>query len=184
MMRFYAVIGRHAALLTAALALTACATPPTPYQPIGESRYGYAEEQIDAETWRVRFSGNAVTDRAVVVDYVFYRAAEIAAAEGTDGFIVLKEDIEPEVSYYGSPSPYPYYPHGTFFFGRGHRHSHYGYGVGYGTGTLRADQRYTDHLRIRLFRELAPEDQGQAYDAQAILRTLGPKIVRPPPPGG
>ncbi len=184
MMRFSAIIVRRAALLAAALLLAACATPPTPYQPIGESRYGYAEEQIDAETWRVRFSGNAVTNRAVVVDYVFYRAAEITAAEGAGGFVVLKEDIEPEVSYYGSPSPYPYYPHGAFFFGRGHHHSRYGYGVGYGTGTVRAERRYTDHLRIRLFREAAPEGEGQTYDAQKILETFAPRIVRPPPPEG
>ncbi len=169
-------------ILAAALALAACTALPTPYQPIGESRYGYAEEQIDAETWRVRFSGNSVTDRAAVVDYVFYRAAEIAVAQEADGVIVLKEDIERDVSYYASPNPYPNYPRSAFFFGRGHRHSHFGVGVG--TGTVQTDQRYTDHLRIRLFRDAAPEGLGQAYDAQKILETFAPKIVRPPAPEG
>lgn len=164
--------------LALAIALAACATPPTPYQPIGEARYGYAEEQIDAETWRVRFAGNTATDRAVVEDYVLYRAAEIATANGADGFVVLKEDVEKDVAYYGNT----YQPFGAYHFGHGHHHSGFGYGIGY--GTVRADNRYTDHLRIRLFKTVAPEGQGASYDARAILRVLGPKIVRPAPTDG
>jgi hypothetical protein len=169
------------ALLTLGLLVAACALPPTPYQPADGARYGYSEEQIDAETWRVRFAGNSVTDRAVVEDYVLYRAAELAVAQGTDGFVVLKEEVEKDVAYYGSY--YPPYPYGAYRFGHGRHYSYYGAG-GFGTSTMRSERRYTDHLRIRLFRQIAPEGLGAAYDAQAILRVLAPKIVRPLPDQG
>lgn len=162
-----------AILVVAGLALAACAVPPTPYQPIGaESRYGYLDEQIDAETWRVRFAGNKATDRGRVEDYVLYRSAEIAVGAGADGFVVLKEDVEKDVAYYGTT----HYPYGGFHLGHGHR-SHVG--VGFGTTSLSPRNSYTSHLRIRLFRRRAPEELGPAYDARAILRVLGPKIVRP-----
>jgi hypothetical protein len=163
-------------VLLAALALSACATPPTPYQPIGESaRYGYGDEQIDVETWRVRFAGNRATDRGRVEDYVLYRAAEITVAAGADGFVVLREEVEKDVAYYGTTHA-PYY--GSFFFGHGHR-SHFG--LGFSTSTLRPSNSYTGHIRIRLFRQTAPEGLGPAYDARAVLKVLGPKIVRPAP---
>lgn len=163
--------------VVAGLALTACALPPTPYQPLIESgRYGYSEEQIDAETWRVLFAGNRATDRGQVEDYVLYRSAEIAASAKADGFVVLKEEIEKDVAYYGVT----HYPYGGFYFGhRRHHRSHIG--VGIGTSNVTPQNSYTGHLRIRLFQQQAPEGLGPAYDARAVLKVLGPKIVRPEP---
>ncbi len=163
----------------AVLLLAACATPPTPYEAVGEvSRYGYSDEQIDAQTWRVRFAGNSATDRGQVEDYLLYRAAEIAVAARADGFVVLKEDIEKDVAYHGST----HYPGGAFRFGHFRSGSHIG--VGFGTTSLQPVKRYTGHATVRMFRQLAPEGLGPAYDARAILRVLGPKIVRPPEDDG
>ena len=170
--------------LAAALGLAACATPPTPYQAGGEGRHGYFEDQIDPETWRVRFSGNRATDRAVVEDYVLYRAAEITLAQGADGFVVIRQEVEKDVGYYGTI----HYPHSGIYFGHGRggyrSRSHFGYGFGYGTSSLRPVSSYTDHLRIRMFRDQAPEGLGASYDAEAIMRVMGPKIVRPVPIDG
>lgn len=163
--------------LMAVLLLAACAVRPTSYQAVGEaSRYGYSDEQIDARTWRVRFAGNSATDRGRVEDYLLYRAAEIAVAAGADGFVVLKEDVEKDVAYQGST----HYPGGAFHYGHFRGGSHIGVGVGFGTTSLQPIKRYTGHATVRLFRQLAPEDLGPAYDARAILRVLGPKIERPP----
>ena len=168
--------------IAAVLGLAGCATPSTPYQAAGQGRHGYLEGQIDADTWRVRFSGNRATDRGVVEDYVLYRAAEITLEQGANGFVVVREDVEKDVSFYGNN----YNPHYGVIYGHGRylRRGNYGYGFGYGPSTLRPVNSYTDHLKIRMFRDQAPEGFGPTYDAQAILRFMGPKIVRPAPIDG
>ncbi len=170
---------RTAVMLAAGLALSACAMAPTPYQPSGaESRYGYSDEQVDAETWRVRFAGNSVTERGKVEDYLLYRSAEIALAAGADGFVVVKEDIEKDVTYYGAGYPFGTHVFHSYHFGH-HRGHHSGIGISLGSTALRPSNNYTGHATIRLFRERAPEGLGPTYDARAVVRVLGPKILRP-----
>lgn len=166
--------------LLVGLLAAGCAATPTYYQPALDGGYGFSEEQIDAETWRVRFAGNSVTDRGRVEDYLLYRSAEIAVAAQADGFVVLKEEVEKDVAYYGS-TYYPGYYGGHYWFGRHHYHRHSHFGVGVGTTRLRPVKSYTAHATIRLFRERAPEGLGPSYDARAILRVMAPKITRPPP---
>ena len=58
----------------AALALSACATA-TPYGPAGiDSRYGYSEQRVDADRFRVSFAGNSVTSREQVEMSLLLRA--------------------------------------------------------------------------------------------------------------
>ena len=172
------------AALAASVMLAACAALPTPYQPAADpSSYGYSDEQIDAETWRVSFAGNSVTARGTVEDYLHYRATEITLAAGAEGFVVVKEDIEKDVTYHGAG--YPFGGHISHGFGHGHGHGHYsGFGLSFGTGTLSPINSYTGYATIRVFRRTAPADSGTAYDAAAVLRVLGPKIVRPAPEAG
>ena len=162
------------------LLLGACSTPPTPYQP-GEpvNKYGYIQDQIDGDTWRVGFAGNSATSRFTVEDYLLYRSAEIAVESGADGFVVLQDSVEKDTSYRGTTS-YPYAPfyYGGFAYG-GYRRPYYGGGFGY--SNLTPINNYTAYAKILLFREVAPEGLGQAYDAQAILAALGRKIIRPTP---
>jgi hypothetical protein len=170
-----------AVALAASLMLAACAATPTFYQPAADpSGYGYSDEQIDAETWRVSFAGNSVTARGTVEDYLLYRAAEVALAAGAEGFVVLKEDIEKDVTYYGSVG-YPFGGHISHGFGRGH---YTGFGLSYGTGAMSPTNSYTGHATIRVFRKTAPEGLGTAYNAAAVLRVLGPKILRLAPEAG
>jgi hypothetical protein len=167
-----------AAVLAASLMLAACAALPTPYQPAADpSSYGYSDERIDTQTWRVSFAGNSVTARGTVEDYMLYRAAEVTLAAGAEGFVVLKEDIEKDVAYYGSAG-YPFGSHISHGFGHGH---HTGFGLSYGTGALHPTNSYTGHATIRVFRETAPQGLGTAYDAAAVVRVLGSKILRPTP---
>ncbi len=172
----------------ALLLLGACSTTPTPYQPgVPLNTYGYSQDQIDANTWRVSFNGNAATTRFTVEDYLLYRSAEIAVESGADGFVVLQDSVEKNTAYTGTTT----YPYSPFFYGGyaygGYRRPYYGGGFGYGPGFGYTDltpiNSYTAFARIRLFNELAPEGLGQAYDARAILATLGRKIIRPTPSG-
>jgi hypothetical protein len=168
---------RAVAALAACMMLAACAVAPTPYQPAADaSGYGYSEERIDAETWRVSFAGNSATARGTVEDYLLYRAAEITLGAGAEGFVVIKEDVERDVTYHGVG-----YPYGGPFYGYGHRHYA---GWGYGSGTLSPTNRYTGYATIRVFRRAPPAGPGIAYDAAAVLRVLGPKIVRSAPEAG
>ena len=61
----------------AALALSACATA-TPYGPAGvDSRYGYSDQRVDADRYRVSFAGNSLTSREQVEMALLLRAAEV-----------------------------------------------------------------------------------------------------------
>ncbi|HVY89226.1 MAG TPA: hypothetical protein VG942_10185, partial [Hyphomonadaceae bacterium] len=85
-----------AALAAGALALAACATP-TPYQPLGAETGvsgGYSSQRIASDRYRVRFSGNNLTSRQTVENYLLYRAAELTAQEGYDWFAMNDRDTE------------------------------------------------------------------------------------------
>ncbi|MCG8360615.1 MAG: hypothetical protein MI920_34050 [Kiloniellales bacterium] len=160
-----------------ALLLAACATP-TPYQAAsGESAYGFREERLDPQTWRLHFSGNSVTEREQVEDYLLYRAAELADKEGARGFVVLDRNTERQTHYIGiyQPSFGHFSTHGYF------RSSHYHFlhRPGFGATTLRPIDRYTAHATVRLFDEQPPEGLGVPYDANEVISTIGPRIVRP-----
>ena len=73
----------------AALSLSACETA-TPYQPItaqkATSSGGYNEQQIEANRWKVEFSGNSLTSRQTVERYLLFRSAQLTLAQGFDWF--------------------------------------------------------------------------------------------------
>ena len=46
--------------VAAATVLSACATS-TPYQPAGPDHYGYQEQQIEANRYRISFRGNSIS---------------------------------------------------------------------------------------------------------------------------
>src|SRR5258705_13439005 len=82
---------RRGALLLigpALLALAACETA-TPYQPQmrgNEVSGGYRDRQIEANRFRITFSGNSMTSRDTVETYLLYRAAELPLQHGYDWF--------------------------------------------------------------------------------------------------
>ena len=167
-------------MAAAFLVLAACAAPPTPYQPaLGEGSYGFAEERLDERTWRVSFSGNSSTERGDVENYVLFRAAELAQLYEADGFVVINEDVERDVTYYGGG----YYPHSGVYFGHGfypRRHRRYSsFGFSYAATPSRGVSRYSGQATVRLYRDPAPEGLGPSYNAASVIKTLGPRIRRP-----
>jgi hypothetical protein len=78
--------------------LAGCAKP-TPYQAAAErSGYGYSEQEIGKNQYRIGFNGNGITPRETVDRYLRYRAAELTDEKGFDYFIVgkRKEYIDPQ----------------------------------------------------------------------------------------
>lgn len=75
--------------ILAALALSACATAPTVYQPAaGPKSVGFSELKIEAGRYRITFHGGAGGPAEQVSDYALLRAADLALADGYDWFRV------------------------------------------------------------------------------------------------
>ena len=154
------------------LGLAACGVP-TPYQPAVDGQ-GYTELQIEDDRFRVTFSGNRLTARETVENYLLYRAAEITVARGFDHFVVADWEIERRTTYFSTMIGVG----GGFGYGR--------YDVlgdpfgGFGSATARPTDRYTGYANIVLQRGAKPASQPETYDARAVLRRLAPAVRQPP----
>ena len=143
------------ALLAAATLclLAACASGPTPYQQARDG-FGYSEQQIEDNRYRVSFAGNSATSRQTVEDYLLYRAAELTVQTGHDWFEVVDRDVVQEFSGHGgSPEV----------------------GVGFGGGS--GSGRYTADMDIRVHDGEKPQDETDAYDAFSVISRLQPKVL-------
>lgn len=162
----------------ALLVLSACASS-TPYVSAGTSEgYGFSEQRIENDRFRITFRGNSLTTRETVETYLLYRAAEVTVENGYDYFVVIKDDTERETTYSGS-NDYGYFS----YYGRGRPFPYYGYGYRwdpfYDDVTLRERNRYTAIAYIVLGRGEKPQGETAAYDARQVLENLRSEIVLP-----
>lgn len=159
---------RNGILIIFAAALAACATA-TPYQPVAEG-YGYSEQQLESNRYRVRFTGNSETPREAVENYLMYRAAELTLQNGYGYFVVAARDTEGE----------PGRGSGTGFsigFGSGGHGS--GVGIGLGTVIGGGGERTLAQMDILVFKGSKPAADRNAFDAREVLNNLEPAIRRP-----
>jgi hypothetical protein len=153
------------ASVAACLLLAACATP-TVYGPrTGPNASGFSEMRIEADRFRVSYTGGNGASPDQVADYALLRAAEITVAQGYDWYRVVEQFTQgtagrgPQMSVGG----------GSASFGR--RSS---VGVGLGTSfDLSGGPQLTRNLEIKLGRGVKPDD---AYDATDVIRTIGPRV--------
>lgn len=173
---------RVVAVLVLAGGVAGCAGP-TSYHPAEDGR-GYAEQALEADRYRVTFSGNSLTSRETVENYLLYRAAEVTLAQGYDHFVVVDQDTERHTTYrstfsgvggyggYGLYGPLygPYYA------------PYYGPGAG-GIASASSWPRdsYTAYANIVMRRGAKPADDANAYDARAVIEEIGPTVTRPSP---
>lgn len=156
--------------LSALVALAACASP-TPYQP-ADGGFGYAQQQIEDNRYRVSFAGNSVTARSSVQNYLLYRAAEVTLESGHDYFVMVDDNLERSTRYYGTISP-------MFGAGRFHRYDSAFYDPFFsGTVNARPIDQYTAFADIQVFTGEKPAANPKAYDARDVLRRLEPTIMR------
>jgi hypothetical protein len=147
--------------------LAACAGGPTPYQQ-AQGGFGYSEQQIEENRYRISFAGNSATSRQTVEDYLLYRAAELTVQTGHDWFEVVDRDTVQESSGYGGS------PEVGVGFGGGS-----GFGVGlsmpmFGGG---GSGRYTADMDILMHDGEKPQDDADAYDAFSVISRLQPKVL-------
>ena len=187
-----------AVLAAAALALGACATP-TPYQPNIRGQKvsgGYSEVQLEADRFRVTFTGNSLTSRETVEGSLLYRAAELTVQQGYDWFIIEDREMERQVerSYGRDPFYDPWFyrefsysywrPYWRYYGpGTGWRSWYPYYGDPFWTTEVdvRKVERFEAHAEIAMRRGPLPEERRKALDAREVMARLGPKIgvIRP-----
>jgi hypothetical protein len=90
---------KRIAILSAFLALAACATP-TPYQPADQQHGGYSDKRLAENRIRVTFEGNAATSRETVEDYLMLHAAEVTRDAGYSWFVFDNRNTETQTSYH------------------------------------------------------------------------------------
>lgn len=168
----------------ATLALSACATA-TPYGPAGvDSRYGYAEQRVDADRYRVSFSGNSVTSREQVEMALLLRAAEVTAENGYDWFSTVNRATDRDVRLLRTPDPF--YDHYGPYWGPSWRYYRRGYWSPWGDPfwgnrdfDVREIDRYEASAEIVMARGRKPADDPNAFDAREVIQNLGPRVTRP-----
>lgn len=179
------------ATIAGAMALAACATP-TPYQPAtgqGFYRNGYSDQQIEPDRFQVSFSGNDLTSRETVERYLLYRAAQLTLERGFDHFVLADRDTNVRSRTYSTPN-----------FGGG-----FGWGGGWGPAwryrspafgwrswdpfwgdpffdrsvDIRTVDKYEAMAEIVTGRGPKPANNVRAFDARAVLQSLGPSVTAP-----
>lgn len=166
------------ALASVGIALSACETS-TPYAPAEDRQgYGFTEQQIEDNRFRITFRGNSLTDRETVEDYLLFRAAEVTLEQGYDYFVVVEDDTEKTTTYTGvGPRS------GFAYYGRGRPFPYYGYGYRWGPGYdadyVTERNRYSALAYIVMYKGEKPSDRPTAYDARQVVENLEPRIIRP-----
>ena len=174
--------------------LVACATP-TPYQPNipGQaSSGGYSEVRVEADRFRVGFSGNSLTSRETVEGYLLFRAAELTLQSGYDWFSIVDRQVDKTSRTYVDPDPLyrPWYGPGYGYWRPSWRY----FGGGYGWRTWdpfwgdpfwadRVDVRTVDKFdasaEIVMHKGPKPTDDPRAFDARSVVDNLRPRIQYP-----
>ena len=156
--------------ITVAL-LTSCATP---YQPKSFTG-GFSEIQLDQNTVRVTFNGNAKTPRETVETYMLYRCAEVTLEYGFDYFILLDNVTDVQHGAIVSPGTYQ---SSTNVSAIGPNYATATTTGTYTPGTVTPYQKFGTTATINLFKGVKPTNLLNAYSAQELKGYLEPHIKR------
>lgn len=167
---------------TALLLLAACSTA-TPYGPASQGGgYGFSEQKIEDNRFRINFRGNSLTSRETVENSLLYRAAELTVQQGYDHFIVVENDTEARTTYSGSSYPafYGRYGYGYPFHRPHYSFPYYAYGFGWGypyDSYVREITRYSAVAFVTMHSGAKPDDEPNAFDAREVMANLGPYVL-------
>lgn len=156
----------------AVLLLGACATAiGTAYQPADNKGFGYVEQRIEADRYRVSFAGDGATPPQVVEDYALLRAAELAVAGGYDWLRIVSRVLDQqEKGGVGIGAGV-----GTGSYGR---RSGVSVGVGGDLGTIGGKAFYTSRLEV-LFGKGAKPEGPDVYDAKEVIASIKEREAEP-----
>ena len=162
------------------LAMAACATS-TPYGPASSSGgYGFNEQRIEDNRYRISFRGNSLTSRETVENFLLFRAAELTVQNGYDYFIVVEGDTETRTSYSIPANPAFFGTYGYGYPGRHYAFPYYAYGWGWGypynDRYAREITRYSALAFVTMHKGDKPVDNPQAFDARDVMTNLAPLV--------
>lgn len=166
----------------AALLLAACTTA-TPYGPASKTGgYGFSDQRIEDNRYRITFRGNSTTSREIVENALLYRAAELTVQRGFDYFLVFEQDTEARTTYRSSSYPafYGRYGYGSPFYHPHYSFPYYAYGFGWGypyDSYAYETTRYSAVAFISMHKGEKPANDRTAFDAREVLRNLGPVVL-------
>lgn len=170
-------------MLVLSLGLTACVSS-TPYGPITErDPYGFSDQKIEEDRYRISFHGNASTSRESVETFLLYRAAEVTINNGFDYFIMAEHDTEVKKSYPTSthyPAYYGRYPHRRDHGGTYDAFPYYAYGFEWGHPydmNIQEITRYSAIAFVSLQHGVKPAENTRAFEAREVLMNLAPYIA-------
>lgn len=175
----------------AAVGLSACGGA-TPYQPAAEpgrnspSGYGYSEQRLEQDRFVVMFSGNSMTSRQTVENYLLYRAAEVTVGTGHDWFLALQRGTDRRTrtvvdrAYGVGPYPYwaPYWRYGGGRYGWRSWDPYIGDPFWDSGVDVRTIDRYEASAEIVMGKGPRPEDP-RAFMARDVLASLQGRIDMP-----
>lgn len=173
---------KHMVCAVIALGLLAGCAAPNAYRPMSEGQsYGYREEQISGNRYRVTFKGNSATKTETVKDFALLRAAEITLEKGYRFFNVVDRTLETE----GGTRPLSHLPTAhpphlardcgllgcrTSLAPLAHRHLD--------PAPLPPAPRVTSSLEILLLNENTANSQ-TTYNAGDTAKTLRARLIEP-----
>jgi hypothetical protein len=143
-------------LILAALAGLAagCATQPTYQARSEDSRYGYAELQVQPNRVRISYNGDTLTPRDTVETYLLYRAAEATLERGFDYFVIVAHDTDENTRYESM-----------------------GVRPRFGGITYREISSHAAMAEIVLFEGDEPPPIANIYDARAVQQSLASRMI-------
>lgn len=149
---------RFALSLAALFGLAACAATPVYGPASSSSDFGYTEQKIEDDRYRVTYRDNS---QLAADDNALRRAAELTLQNGQDWFRIVSRDLTRERGRSGTSV--------GIGGATGGRNSSVGVGVQVPLGGGRDD--VTVRLEFVMGSGQAPEDQS-VYDAQAVLGNM------------
>ena len=169
-------LGRPWRAIALAVMLAGCAVPPTPFQPATSADGdGYTVTQLEANRFRLSFSGNMSTPHQTVDDNLLYLAAQVALRNDADWFVISRSSADKDTVYPTFAEP------PTFFAGAGGWVGPVGGGVA--TDFNNPQSSWNETATILLSRGKKPTSDPNAYDARDLASHLAPLIKRGQVPG-
>lgn len=171
-------ISRLAALAALAFTLAACETPAAYAPRLTGMGTGYTDRELAPGRFRVTFTGNAVTSRDTVENYLLLRAAEVTLASGGTHFLFDDRDTRARTSTYASPmlAGPGYWGGGYGYWGFRPR---WGYGAFGPPLMINQTTRYEAYAEIVVLKPGQERNENRAVDAREIVNHLSPQVDHP-----